>query len=133
MDLRMERIDSTVGWIIGLEESLLLLVSFDMVDMETELFLWCCCDDDDVSCGDGRMLKPFCCEIKLYEQEGNFFVRCIAGLPVKKSRLVGAEFLAEGASTLAAIIVSSMWKIFGGDCKRWRGERSFRHLESSSL
>ncbi len=40
MDLRMERIDSTVGWIIGLDvDSLLLLVSFDMVDiMEAEWF-----------------------------------------------------------------------------------------------
>lgn len=53
IDLRMERIDLMVGWIIGLEDSLLLLVSlFDIVDiMEAELFLWCC-GDDDVSCVD---------------------------------------------------------------------------------
>ena len=39
MDLRMERIDSTVGWIIGLDGDSLLLVSFDMVDiMEAEWF-----------------------------------------------------------------------------------------------
>ncbi len=53
IDLRMERIDLMVGWIIGLEDSLLLLVSLcDIVDiMEAELILWCC-GDDDVSCVD---------------------------------------------------------------------------------
>ncbi len=54
IDLRMERIDLMVGWIIGLEESLLLVSLFDTVDiMEAELFLWCSgSDDDDVSFGD---------------------------------------------------------------------------------
>ncbi len=86
-----------------------------------------------MSCGDWRLLlvctlKPFCCEIKLYEQEGNNFVRCIV-LPLgKKSRLVGAEFLTEGASTLTAIIVSSMCKKFlVGDC-RWRARRKEEDL-----
>ena len=49
MDLRTERIDSTVGWMIGCLVASLLL-SFDMVDMEAELFLMY--SGDDVSCGD---------------------------------------------------------------------------------
>lgn len=51
IDLRIERIDSTVGWMIGLEVS--VLVSFDMVDMEAGLFLLYS-GDDDVSCRDSR-------------------------------------------------------------------------------
>ena len=51
IDLRIERIDSTVGWMIGLEVS--VLVSFDMVDMEAGLFLLYR-GDDDVSCRDLR-------------------------------------------------------------------------------
>lgn len=51
MALRTERIDSTVGWMIGCLDASLLL-SFDMVDMEVELFLMY--SGDDVSCGDER-------------------------------------------------------------------------------
>jgi len=54
MDLRMERIDSTVGWMSGLDDSS-LVSSFDMVDiMEAELFLWC--SGGDLNCGDWRLL-----------------------------------------------------------------------------
>ena len=51
MDLRTERIDSTVGWMIGCLVAS-LLSSFDIVDMEAELFLMY--SGDDVSSGDGR-------------------------------------------------------------------------------